>query len=224
EDHRAKQKKQVPKEEEDPKEKPKKAVPKDDDSKPVKPVPKDDGPKKPIKPLDEDKIDLVAEAAKTAHAPAKKLFTDLAYPHDVLRLKTQGELIAVPVSVYVGERPNTTKVPYTPMSSPGKPDKLSTSAGTGELLEVRHFEMIAINKVNAFLSDGLQWINANRSDPNYMSRLDQLAVADKALTFVQRFHDAAKTDLKRQGAGWDALRKTLMDHLLTVLEDELGAL
>lgn len=224
EDPKAKPKKQVPKEDEDPKAKPKKAVPKDDDGKPVKPVPKDDGPKKPIKPLDEDKIDLAAEAAKTNHPAARKLFTELTHPHDVLTLKSQGKITAVPVSVYVGERPNTTKVPYTPMSAPGRPDKLSTSAGTGELLEVRHFEMIAINKVNAFLSDGLQWVNANKSDPNYMSRLDQLVVADKALTFVQRFHDAAKTDLKRQGAGWDALRKNLMDHLLTVLEDELAAL
>ena len=134
-------------------------------------------------------------------------------------------MVAAPVSVYVGERPNSTKVPYTPMSSPGKRDKLSTSAGTGELLEVKHFEMIAINKVNAFLSDGFQWMNLNKSDANYMSRLDQLAVADKALTFAQQFHDSAKTDLnlKRTGAGWDALRKTLMEHLLEVLEDELAA-
>src|SRR5437867_9498141 len=98
EDPKTKPKKQVPIEDEDPKGKPKKPVPKDDDGKPVKPVPKDDEPKRPVKPLDEDKIDLAAEAAKATHQAAKKLFTELTHPYDVLRLKTQGEVNAVPVS------------------------------------------------------------------------------------------------------------------------------
>lgn len=221
-----------PADDDDTKAKPKKKIADDDDdvkSNPKKKVDDDDTPKpktgaaeKPRpKVVGDDKIDLTAEAAKASTTELKAHFLELAHPFDRLNHRNTGWLNTLPVDVYVGERPNETKVPYTPLLAPGKPDKLSTSATIGELSQAKHYEQIAIERAKDFLANGL---TRRPGDKDYLPRLDQLTAADKMLTAAMQFNDVQRGANKRKGKGWDQLRESLRAELLTVLVDELKEL
>lgn len=179
-------------------------------------------PVKPPTPVEDDKIDLNAEAAKATHPDIQALFRDLANERDILRHRQTGEINVVPVEAYIGDRPNEVQVRYTALLAPGKPDKLSTQAGRGELISAKHYEEIAIERVNRFLEDGQT--RRNPSDRNHIPLLDQLTASDKVLSAALKFHETARKSEKRKGPGWDALRERLRSRLQEVLSDELAEL
>ncbi|MFL5339047.1 MAG: ABC transporter substrate-binding protein [Gemmataceae bacterium] len=224
-------KKPLPSEDEDPKAKPKKQLPSEDEDPKakVKPLPGENDPVKPNKtvtptrPLGDGKIDLAEEAKKATNPDLKALYQEFRFPFDVLKHKTTGEVRVAPVEPYVGNSTNDKDVKYTPLLPDGTRDKLSATAIRHELVSAKHFEEIILERVNLFLENGR---TLRRDDRNYISPLDQLAAADKLLTYAVKFNENALKGqgAKRSGPGWDGVHARLKDRLREVLSDELGRL
>jgi ABC-type transport system substrate-binding protein len=197
----------------------KKKIDEDDSPSPKTDVARPSG--KAVRTVGEEKVDLASLAEKAPTEELKLLYRQLMYPHDRLYQRSTGWVNTVPVDVYIGERPNEVRVPYTPMLPGGKPEKLSTSAAAGELLQAKHYEQIAIDAVKEFLAKGL---TSKPGERNYLSRLEQLTAGDKILTATAQFNESQRSAGKRKGGGWDALRQTLRAETLNVLGEELSEL
>jgi ABC-type transport system substrate-binding protein len=220
EDSAKPQKKKPPIEEGDGSKPPKKKPPTEEET-PVKPPKKPpmevETPKKPAV----EKVDLLAEAGKTASPMLKDLYRSLAIPMDRINLKREGWRDVEPIPVYIGEKANQGKVQYKPFESPGVVSKATFTADGGDIIAGVSYEQIAIRGVGGFLANSRDLLPGNA---NYLSEVDRLTAADKILTVAYTFHEEARKTEKRKGAGWDGVRDELQTKYLDVLSDELKAL
>lgn len=222
EDPKVKPKKPI-KEEEDPKTKPKKKpITEDEDpkSKPKKPPSETEDSKKPRKPIADDAdVDLAKEAERTKHKELAAIFRRLSFAHDEMQHKQDGLLNIEPLANYIGDRSNSSKISYRQFVAPNKLGTATYQAGSGEVVKVNHFEEIAVKEAKDILLR--DWEKLPPGSESYLSRLDQLVAADKILTFVLKFHDAARAQKKRVGGEWDGVRQRMREALIDVLADEL---
>jgi ABC-type transport system substrate-binding protein len=201
--------KKPPMDDEESKTKPIKNVPKDDTNPPVKPRPTTDGP-----------LDLQKEASQATNPDLQKFYLSVAYPYDRINLKEGGLTNVTPVALYIGDRPNTKKVTFRQVKA-GQPDKFTNEVAPEAILSATHFEQIVMSQVKEFLDKGLQ---LKPGDKNYLSRLQQLMAADKALSFAYQFHHDARAKKLRDGPGWDGLQAELITRMIETMADEIKGL
>ncbi len=176
----------------------------------------------------------LAELADQAKQPSiRKLFRDLAVPHDQLVKKKSRVTISnkaardteniEPIPYFVGSEPEK-KIPGTlgvivfddkwnPAKSPFRP--LLTS-----IQQIRPYERIAEERVREFLSEN--WPPQNK---NYVPPLDKLVAAEQVLSAVLRWHESARQTGVREGDEWAPIEAELRKQLLDeVLLKQLGIL
>ncbi len=174
--------------------------------------------------------DLSLLAEQTNHKALKKLFLELAVPHDVAFYKptprvtksgerTQREDNIVPIAYYLGNEPNLRhrRLRFTPFLDnwqPGKPYEPLLES----LVFVRPYEEIARDAVRRFLQE--DYDRRERDDPLFLSRYDTLTSAEQVLSAVLRWHESAKETGQRGNDEWrpieSALRKQLLDEVMLV--------
>jgi len=199
----------------------------DPDAKPVKThkvsvdEPDDVGPKAAAPRA----VDL-AEAAKDAkNSDVKRLFRELAVPHDVVKYefdKMQKQNV-VPIPDYIGTNRDAipdplTVTPFPPTSwTPGVP----VAKKKATIVAVKPYEELALDAVKDFLANDY----SKSADPQMvLSRYDQDVAAEQALTAVLLFHQSAMERGGRRGDGWRPVEDALKQKLLDVLLDELKQL
>jgi ABC-type oligopeptide transport system substrate-binding subunit len=181
----------------------------------------------------------LAEAAKQAkHPGVKKLFQDLAVPHDLVTfrrfegVKISGDTPPVqrpervePLPDYVGETPNRLREAVTlkVQDAEGRVRKQETHA-PGEIRSIKPYEEIAAEAVEQFLGSHYENFGPAESNPKYLSRYDQLVAAEHALAAVVRFHESAKGRGVRKGEEWGPVEARLRKQLLDVSLEQLNGL
>jgi ABC-type transport system substrate-binding protein len=165
---------------------------------------------------------LDREAQQASHADVKKLFTMLAKPHDRVALASAPRNFE-PVSQFVGPKSKATGSitlrKYSDTWQLGPPL-------TVQAREIRYFEPyenIALVQVDNFLKSGLDQLP--ETDLKRLPRADMLAAAEKALTAVIRFHQAARERGARTGGEeWKESETNLTAKLQWVRLEELRLL
>jgi peptide/nickel transport system substrate-binding protein len=195
----------------------------------------EEGPKAPParRPGAYPATDLRAAARDARHEKLKRLFRQLAVPHDVVRLKgftrikgdtgaRSGEVWVEPIPVHVT---NTKDLPrrleVRLIDSSG--NLLGKESPQRDSIEaVRYYEEIALDEVRELLGAGLE--SRPPTDPEYLSPYDQYVAAEQVLAAVVRFHESARERDVRQGPGWSGVEKELRKQLLDVALGELKEL
>ncbi len=180
----------------------------------------------------------LAEAARQAKHPAvKRLFQDLAVPHDLVtyrkfEVKVGGDMPPQqppervdPLPDYVSETPSRLREAVTlkVQDAEGRVRKQETRT-PGELRSIKPYEEIALEKVEEFLGAHYEKFGPAESNPQYLARPDQLVAAEHALSAVLRFHESAKGRGVRKGEEWEPVEANLRKHLLDVSLEQLNAL
>jgi ABC-type transport system substrate-binding protein len=212
--------------------KPKKAVPKDEDNTPsrtTRPVPRDNDTTPKVTPsprnannVPADKLDFAAEAAKTSHPDVKRLYQAVALQADRITLRGNNEPVTVePIPEYIGNTSNNNPMPYRVVGSDGKPAAAVLGAGPRQIVKAQSYEEYVLDEVSKFLVDMPNYTDGH---PRYLPAEEMYAIADRALTAVDSFHQKALKGDRRKGGGWAAVSDHLAEKLRSVLADELRLL
>jgi hypothetical protein len=230
--------KKVPTEDDDPPPKPPAKKPADEPKKapPKKVVEEEEGKSKPPKKVVEeeeakggrafkpltgnDTIDLSAELQATRHPELVPFFNAIVHPHDRLQHREDGWLNAMPVPIFIGDRPNREPFSYKLMERDGKPNRIGYGAARDQVLQAQHYEQIILDRCRDLLSKKLE---RKTSDPSFLSRIEQYVVVEKAILAGLKFHDSARERGIRKGTGWDKVKSDLNAMLLEALLEQLGA-
>lgn len=179
--------------------------------------------------------DLAQLVEKTNHPNLKFFFRSLAVPYDSVLYKrssitVNGERVQQreeriePTPPYLGNEPGRLgqqRLHLTRLASDKKGDK-DFSPDPQQLVEVRPYEEIALDKVKSFLRE--KYEQRGERDPLYLSRDAMLTAADQALSFVLNWHVSAIQTGKRSGKEWDAVEKKLRTQLLEVRLEKMKEL
>lgn len=167
--------------------------------------------------------DLSQEAEKHPQADVKQLFRELSIPYDTLQYRTTGNHQKVePIEKFFDfNRSPRGKFDATPISKNDKPvDALPVDIS--KLRGIEYFEELAVIKVRNFLK--LKLDTAPEGSARRLSRFNMLREAEKALTAVLNFHEAARAEGLRQGNEWNELKDKLREALLDVRLGEVNDL
>jgi peptide/nickel transport system substrate-binding protein len=171
------------------------------------------------KPAGSQALDLEREAREAKHDAVKQLFKDLAKPHDLVNMPSGSILVVKPIRPYVGSPANFKgSLALQPFEEKRELVPVSRRDITG----VDHYEHLAVRKVTDFLKAGY-----DREPPGskkFLSQMDLLRSAEKALEWVAVWHESARERGHRQGDGWDELKASLDGKLLAVRLQQLRAL
>jgi peptide/nickel transport system substrate-binding protein len=165
--------------------------------------------------------DLEREAKRAKHPAVRELFSRLAKPHDEVTLTNKRTWNVEPIPQYFGPGAHLPQsLSLHPVDTTWK--RIESFAVSGrEISKVEPYEQMALNKVDEFLSSGL---DRDAESKQYLSRPEMLQEAEKALQHVLIFHDSAAESGLRRGNGWNGLRKQLVARLQKIQFDELTAL
>jgi ABC-type transport system substrate-binding protein len=190
-------------------------------------------------PADMPEIDLKLAAPRVRHPAVRKMFLELAVPHDVVVFKAferagrpERELWVEPISDYLGTeeflRNFRGDLTVQPIGEPGKP-KGAPEKPTPEkptltsIKTIRHYERLVLDQVQEVLDSHFE-----KNDPGdsskYLSRRDQFLRAEQALAAAVRFHKSAHDRGQRKGDAWEALEADLHRELLKVQIAQLNEL
>jgi peptide/nickel transport system substrate-binding protein len=181
----------------------------------VRPDDPDTPPKKPAEGLPAD-LDLKSAARQAKHIFVRKLFRELAIPHDSVTIKNDlirdREQAVAPLKDYIAD-PEKLKgsVPLTFLDASFHPEKKRRMSPTS-IRRVKPFEVLAQEAVDEFLERHLERYAAAR-----LPVPDQLAAAELALSAVLRYHESAREKETRVGDEWDKVRDGLRAKLLDVV-------
>jgi ABC-type transport system substrate-binding protein len=169
--------------------------------------------------------DLAALANHTKNSPLAKLYREFAVPHDLLGLgsETSPRWESVePIPFFVGAdaKHNWPKGSLKVRLVNARGERGATFT-PGTVREVRHYEQLAVQAVNAFLREQQALREGDRAK---LSREEQLDAAQKVLTEALRFHESAKTTGVRKGEEWEEVEKPLKRRLLEIRLEQLKAL
>jgi ABC-type transport system substrate-binding protein len=198
-----------------------------DDEEPGKPA------KKPAAADDEDvpggakakeaalapELDLAAEVKSNKNDDLRELFTRIEKPFDLVRMPGE-EVKAEPLGEYIGDQPNKKRLEFRPLDARGKQRVI---ASVGEIKWVRPYELVIAEEVNNLFKAGLDKVppTSNR----YLTKLDQLAVAERLLSNAVRFHDKTRSgDEGKKAPGWEAVGKQVRGELRSVQMARLNGL
>ena len=213
------EKKKRAEEEEDTSKAPRKVIRVDDDDAPVKGSAEGDAA---------GGFDLAALARETKNRYVTELARELKYPHDLFTLagsNPRSESVA-PVKDYLGDnaaaRWKKVHTKIQPIDSRGQPASQPFSPPDSIVKSVRHYEHIAMDAVKDFLQTQAK-LRGDSADK--LSRQQQLAVAEAALTAAVRFHESAKATKMREGEEWEEqVQRPLKSQLLEIRLEQLNAL
>jgi ABC-type oligopeptide transport system substrate-binding subunit len=178
-------------------------------------------------------VELKRAAREAKHFAVRKLFTDLAVPHDVVNLKgfsvavggertAAKQVLVEPIAELItNPRDVEGKLTLNVITLAGKRQRTLRLEGTF-IASIRYYEQTALQAVKEFLDSGL-----DRLDPasnRHLSRYDQLVAADQALSAVLRFLKSARLRDVRRGTAWNGVEKELQAKLLDINLGLLGEL
>jgi ABC-type transport system substrate-binding protein len=173
----------------------------------------------------------LATLAKTSKNPKlRRIYADLAVPHDVFTTQTgtgaPRDTSVEPVPVYVG---NEVKARWgsgqklQPLDAFGKAVGRQYTPSGDTLKSVHHYEQLVLGRVNEFLA--AQEALPDYDTKNKLSREEQLEAAEILLTAALRFHESAKATGHRKGDDWEAaVEAPLRSRLLDIRLEQLKAL
>ena len=175
--------------------------------------------KKPAEGMPAD-LNLKAAARQAKHLFVRRLFRELASPHDIVTIKRSidkdREQAILPIKQYIDDADKVKgNVRMTFLESDGRPGK-TYSLSPGSIRRVKPYEVLAQDAVDAFLERCRNNPGAGLAVP------DQLAAAELALSAVLRFHESAREKLTREGDEWDKVRDSLRGKLLEVVLKRLS--
>src|SRR5215831_19426637 len=158
-------------------------------------------------------VDLKTAARRATHPDVKKLFEDLAVPHDQVTIKGSDRDQAVrPLPDYIDDLSKVkTEIKLYPLNNKWEAGKF-WNASPSTLSKIVYYEQLAQQRVKEF-------VNLHREDtgpgkPKNLTPLDKLLFAEQALGAVARFHEEARANETRKGSGWDDVRDALRAELL----------
>jgi ABC-type oligopeptide transport system substrate-binding subunit len=211
-------KKRVEEEEEDPAKTPpkRKVIQVDDED------PKDKPGTRPSAPPSGDLKELAKQAK---HNGVKRLFRELAVPHDVVTFNIPKHVTpsrervenVEPISAYLGDDPTKYRNVLTlrPFDHDWNPIRAYNPTLTS-IHFVQTYERLAQKEVREFLDES--WDKYEAASPRYLSRAETFTAAEQALSYVVRWHEGARAKGKRVGDDWAAieadLRKQLLDEVM----------
>src|SRR5262245_24634457 len=168
-------------------------------------------------------VDLKTAARQATHADIKKLFLDLAVPHDEVRVRnnlTGDRAVFVrPLEDYIDDLAKVkTSIRMRTLNNKWEDDQRWSLAPTS-IVSIVYYEQLAQQRVKEFLD--LQRQNVQPGQPRNLSRLEKLQAAEQALGAVARFHEAARANETRKGPGWDDIGEALRAALLRLVLDRL---
>ncbi|MBI1915468.1 MAG: hypothetical protein HYS12_12140 [Planctomycetes bacterium] len=165
-------------------------------------------------------VDLKSAARQATHPDVKKLFLDLAVPHDQVTIKSSDRDVLIrPLEDYIEDLSKVkTKLKLRPLNNKWEANE-TWNADPSTLSKILSYEQLAQERVKEF-------INLHRQDtgpgkPKNLTRLEKLLAAEQALGAVARFHEAARANETRKGSGWDDVGNALRAELLKYVLDRL---
>jgi ABC-type oligopeptide transport system substrate-binding subunit len=165
--------------------------------------------------------DLEREAKQAKHPAVQELFRRLAKPHDEVTLTNNRTWSVEPIPQFLASKANFPSALSLHRIDADWKRIGSFTVNNNEISKVESYEQLALSKVDAFLSSGL---DRDSESKQYLSRLEMLQEAEKALRAVLLFHDSAAESGLRKGKDWNVLRGQLVARLQNVQFDELRAL
>jgi ABC-type transport system substrate-binding protein len=194
----------------------------------------DEKPAAPTSVVETPSLPRALRAAK--HERVKQLYSDLLVPHDRIHLRGSakvtvngnppraGILHVEPIAEFV-KSPKELKaaLEVEVIDETGKKLKeQKEKIPPGWISEIRYYEQRAMAAVAAFLAAQLE--KGDKQNARYLSKYDQYATAEVALSAVLRFHQSALETKVRQGEGWAGVEDDLRQQLLGVLLARLDLL
>jgi hypothetical protein len=176
--------------------------------------------------------DLKQAARETRHPGAKRMFRELAVPHDIIVLTTSkrvtvgggerrggGELRVEPIAEYVTDPRDLKKRPTLQVIDEAG-ERLRTESPSPESIKsIRYYEHIVQDAVRDFLEAHYEKFGPKNA--KHLGVYDQLVAAEQALAAAVRFHESAIDREVRQGSAWKPVERELRDKLLGVMLDRL---
>jgi ABC-type oligopeptide transport system substrate-binding subunit len=178
----------------------------------------------PAKPAEAPVTDLHRAAVAATHVAVRKLFRDLAVPHDVVTFRKYdrvmvgggrlaGKTLSVePLPEYIEDpRDWKGKITLHVLDPDGR--RARTVTPSGAMVEsIRYYETLAVEASQGFLDQHPEKPEGRL----HLARFPQLVAAEQALAFVLRFHESARAREVRRGADWDKVERPLRKQLLRV--------
>ncbi len=207
---------------------PKKRTEEEDDTPPKNPKVQrveDEDPKArpPAKVSDAPEIDLLHASRQAGHPAVRKLFRELAVPHDVVYYKTFTGVVnqdrkrednVEPIPEFIPDvREYKGSLTLTRFDSDWNPLK-PTTPSTASISSILPYERLVLDAVKEF--HGKRFKD--------LTRREQLVAAEQALAAAVRFHESAKQSVHRKGDGWEPLENELRKFLLDVRIEQLNEL
>jgi ABC-type transport system substrate-binding protein len=187
-------------------------------------------------PADAPEIDLQLAARQARNAAVRRLFRELAVPHDVVTFRSfsgvarSGQAVGErvenvePLPEYVGTGLDKVRNLPTlhPFDSEWKPIKPYNATLTS-IKSIQPYERVAVEAARDFLNQHYE--NLAPEDRKYLSRRDQLMAAEQALAAAVTFHESAlQKGQRRPEGGWEPVEAELRRYLLDVQLDQLNDL
>lgn len=146
--------------------------------------------------------ELERAAAQTSDASIKTLLQRYLVPFDRLTL-SNGVWHIQPVPLHRSQwKKDATRIAVTPLSTTGQPQEVR-GVEIKEIRKLEYFEALVLAEVAQRLA-------------GESVRLEDWLVAEQLLSAALRFHDYARQQKLRRGAGWDELRDSLVRELRRV--------
>src|SRR5262249_12041735 len=148
----------------------------------------------------------------TNHPGIRDLCDKLKTPHDVINAqysasKQRENLYIKPLAKFQEREPRLERpLPVERFDDDWQPLKASTLA-PNVVKGYIPYEVLAQELVEAFLKD--RWDNYTKDSGNYLSRRDMLAVADRVLSEIGKWHDSESIQGVRQGEEWEKVKDGL---------------
>jgi ABC-type transport system substrate-binding protein len=170
------------------------------------------GPR-PEKPGALKPADLAALASRTKNSDLQEFYLVLAVPHDLIHKPAGGVSFVEPIPRYLGKQPHFRKPIRVRILRRQKDgtfkQELQESFSPKEVESVEHYEQFAIRMVNEFLAQ------------KTVTRPLALRSAEKALSAVIGYFDAARESGERDGDEWDRIGRQLRNSYRDIKLDQL---
>jgi peptide/nickel transport system substrate-binding protein len=165
--------------------------------------------------------DLAAAAKDAKQLPIKKLFQQLAVPHDVVSLTAGRDDYVEPISMYIGPKPSfKSYVKVQPFDNKWEHVR-SYEIYQERIRGVEHYEQLAQRLVDEFLAQNYD--TRPNTSPSYIPRQEVLQAAVDALAAAVRFHESARERGIREGEAWDEIEGGLRTKLFAMEIKQLQA-
>jgi peptide/nickel transport system substrate-binding protein len=174
--------------------------------------------KAPSRPAEAERLPEMVQALDASKsAVLRGFFKELSVPHDIVTWKGGRQQSVEPLSTYVPNPPDPSAIVNMHFYDdqwhprPMHPEPLR------EVERVDHFESIALARVAKLLEPPA----AGPGSDSRLNQTERQEAAEKALSAVLRFHQAARASRLREGSGWSELESQLRQKLGSLQMREL---